>query len=280
MPSDEERRALAYQAHNSTVRIVNLAAREKGGSGVAVKLGTRYFVATVGHVIRGGEDILIPARSGETTVKDFVARRWDAEADVGLLELSPESAVGIADRFTDPARILTQLPDTAARGVLVVGYPGQYIAGLERDDAPSRTTHRMWLYRAFTYESGILAQEEWPTEGLTTPTLAGRDVFVSFDPEETIRLDTRWNAGERANTIDGGAPPLAGLSGGGIWLAAARSSPIWEPSVRLIALQVSYRPKGKWLRGVWIDHWLKLVESGYPDLREDVARLRKAKGIV
>jgi len=63
---------------------------------------------------------------------------------------------------------------------------------------------------------------------------------------------------------------LGGVSGGGIWVEVASPSTgaIWRPDPRLIALEVSFKPRDKWSRGTLLRPWLNLVRAHYSDLED------------
>jgi hypothetical protein len=60
-----------------------------------------------------------------------------------------------------------------------------------------------------------------------------------------------------------------GLSGGGIWDQGLAPGEVWTPgSARLIAIQCSWHPTKRYVRGTLLRHWVRLISRDYPDLRD------------
>ena len=62
-----------------------------------------------------------------------------------------------------------------------------------------------------------------------------------------------------------------GMSGGGVWQGTQQDGELWSPEgLRLVGIQSSWYAPGKYIRAVQIIHWLKLVHSNLPELRDTI----------
>ena len=266
--SDFENKAMHYQAHNWTLRLVDRTRPSTAGSAVPIKIGPRYFLATAAHVIPSGHKIETVPRPGEKCISIFSARQCDVKADVGLLEVPSATVEDIGCRFLPEQRIFTRLDQKTEMPVMVVGYPGEYMRLIDKRPFAPNAAMELRRCDAFTFPSVTLPLREWPSMGCDTT----RDLFISFDPENALHPLHPSTAGVRSSVVHGHAPRIQGMSGGGIWLEHMRTSGrIWQASALLIGLQVRVHPKEKWMRGTVIRKWLSLVAKNYPDLQENIA---------
>jgi len=116
---------------------------------------------------------------------------------------------------------------------------------------------------SFTYPNSVLAVDEWPTvPNDAVPPKRTVDLFIPYDVTEEMIVDRR-GSGNRL-------PNPKGASGGGIWQGTGPlKGSLWHVGkVKLIAIQSGWDEKRKYIRGVQIKQWVRLIERDYPDLRE------------
>lgn len=269
-----EANALASQAHASTYCIIDLT-NGADGTVVAVNIGSRYFLATAGHVIPASHNFKIVVRDSIDGVYDFAALHVHPEIDVGLLELLPKDVPRFRDTFVPANAMAAQADQQAKYNVTVVGYPKRLIDQVDRVPLSANRTVGVHQCNAFTFHSVALPLSEWPTSGTRTPPVPGIDIFIDFDPEDCMRLMNAKTSGDIPLKIDSSAPHPAGISGGGIWLLRySTSNSVWQPVADLHAIQFGFNPSG-WLRGALIGTWLEVVDMNYADLKSDVEEIRR-----
>ncbi len=272
--SQIEANALAGRANASTYCIIDLT-NGANGTVVAVNIGSRYFLATARHVIPSSHGFEIVVRDSIGGVYDFAARHVHPELDVGLLELLPKDVSRFRDTFVPANSITAQADQQTEYNVTVVGYPSKLIDQVDRLALSPNETVDVRRCNVFTFHSVALPQSEWPTSGTTRPPIPGIDIFIDFDPEDSMYLTNAKSSGDIPLRIDSSAPHPAGISGGGIWLLrSSTSDTVWHPVAGLHAIQFGFNPTG-WLRGLLIGKWLEVVEKNYQDLRSDVERIRR-----
>lgn len=265
--------ALQAQVHNAALRLIDRTDESQGGSGVAVRIGARFFVATAAHVLDPNHAYEIAPRPGEAQIRDFVARGCDHKADVAFLEVRAADAHCMMERFWSDARLLESVDTAAECPVLMVGYPGRFLRPIAERDTGVRI-ERTIRCDAFTYLTATLRGCEWPKGSFETEPVVGRDVFISYDPEHQLHPQRPDTVGLPPPTINCEPPPLEGVSGCGIWVASHAASPIWRAQSFLLGIQVSYSPSRRWIRGTFIGHWLNLIARHYPDLTEQITAIR------
>lgn len=281
--SDEEIDAVAYQAHKSVMRLVDRTTPAKGGSCVPIKIGSKFFLATAAHVIPQGHQMNVVVRQPQgRCIEHFLACHRNDQTDVGLLELDSKDASQLADSFVSENQILITLDQEKEWPVLVVGYPGVYAAPILREIFPPDAALEVRAWNAFTYSGFTVPFSEWPNlDPLSRSSDELRDMFINYDPnDEEAQFEIRAlhpnNAGTDMPTIKHRPPPPHGMSGGGVWLAReSLKGGIWQPSPLLVALQVAWKKSEGWMRGILIGEWLELVEREFPDLKENIAAIRK-----
>jgi hypothetical protein len=166
---DQDYEAAIQQAGRWTWDLVETKDGRSNGTGVAIALGKRRFIATAGHVISQGHSIEVVRRRGMSKVPmGFVNSRWDEDPDVGLLELSTVQAAAIPD-FLEEESLLPSLDQSQRHEVLVSGFP----ACLHRNLGSLAT---------IAYPGNVLSDtipaSEWPSD-LAPPPCPGRDLFVT-----------------------------------------------------------------------------------------------------
>lgn len=249
--------AIAEQARRFTYCLIDDTGGTKVGTAVAVQLGTRFFLATAGHVIENARGIKALVRDQAAhCVSDFVVRHCDNRFDVGLLEIS--SSHSHRFEFLSQDRLCKTIEDEQEVPAMVVGFPGQFCEPVKQIDLTTESFLRVVQCNTLTFHTVVLPRSEWPSEGLPDEhgnyrqLVDGRDVLIDYAPEpvECLTLDP------------------CGMSGGGIWLAqiAEGKERLNYPDPRLIGLQLGWYRERNLLRGIRIGAWLDLVRDRYPDL--------------
>lgn len=260
--------AFSHQAHSSTFRLIDKTDPTCGGTVVAVNIGSRFFLATAKHLIQKSHELTVVLRNSVVeSVSQFAARHVHPDADVGLLELHASDVRHFGDNFVMPERFLLSLNQQGENAVTVIGYPGELISDLGTREIAENESVKLSTCSAFTFHTVALQRDEWPTSGTLTEPIWGRDIFLSFDPESTVRFLYPGGAGEPPPTIDRKRPHPAGISGGGIWvMRRATDIAVWQPRALLCGIQFGYYEAGGWLRGASLQVWLEIVEKNYPEL--------------
>lgn len=272
--SQIEVNALAAKAHASTYCLIDLT-DGADGTVVAVNIGSRFFLATAAHVIPGSHDFSVVLRDSIDNVYDFAARHVHPTLDVGLLELLPKDVPRFHDTFVPADCINVQADQDTEYNVTVVGYPGKLIVQVDRRPLTPNETLQVQQCNAFTFLSVALPLSEWPTSGTKTVPVPGVDIFIDFDPEDSLHFMNPKTSGAAPVKVDSPAPHPAGISGGGIWLfRSSASNTVWQPVALLHAIQFGFHPSG-WLRGALIDTWLEVVENNYPELKTEIQEIRQ-----
>jgi hypothetical protein len=269
-----EATALTSKAHASTYCLIDLTTGANG-TVVAVNIGSRYFLATAAHVIPASHDFKVVVRDSIDGVYDFAARNVHPELDIGLLELLPKDIPRFHDTFVPANAIMVRSDQGAEYNVTVVGYPHKLIDQVDRRPLSPNETVEVHQCNAFTFHSVALPLSEWPSSGTKTPPVPGIDIFIDFNPEDSVHLIDAKKSGDTPFKIAASAPHPAGVSGGGIWLLqSSTSNTLWQPVAHLHAIQFGFHPSG-WLRGALIDTWLEVVDNNYPDLKSEIRQIRQ-----
>ena len=118
--------------------------------------------------------------------------------------------------------------------------------------------------KARGYSTTPLGIDEWPEVASDSrPADLESDIFLLFEGGNYSRTDT-------SETFEWNDP--RGISGAGIWDLKISRGQVWAPrQAVLIGIETSWYEPKKYLRGVQISHWLRLVASDYPDYQEDIA---------
>lgn len=229
-----------------------------GATGIGIRIGHRYFIATAGHNLVGVPD------SGLVLVhEDHVAhdptpflRRWpeasahEPDPDVGYIELAAEAAKESPKEFVPLEQIRPGF-NRAGVNVVVVGHPVERI--------PKDLLHRQ---RLINLQAMSLA-----TATIQLP--ASRNPNSEF-AIATDAAATNVDTGEPFET-----PSWVGMSGGGVWtFPLPLPSAIWSPSTsKLVGIEHT------WIRGhamvcTQMQHWLAVVASHYPELAPQIEALK------
>ncbi|GAA4455811.1 hypothetical protein GCM10023156_30420 [Novipirellula rosea] len=230
-------------------------------SGTVVDFGERLLFATASHCIDNFENptrFMLMSHDGRFDAVDAsVIRRTIAmdndRPDVGILELDRsrfQSAYSHSVSTID--NIVVDCPDEYP--ATVMGAPSEEVKVFENGIRG--------ILAGFT--TAGLRQDAWPKINVTNPFDAAIDIIARYpNDNDTIRDEK----GLRSTL-----PDPHGLSGGGYWVHRLDTSGIWHPGVsQLAAIQSSWQQKHEYIRLTKIEHWLRLVYSHYPELRDTIA---------
>jgi hypothetical protein len=267
--------AISSQARRFTYCLIYEEKCEtKVGTAVALKLGTRFFLATAGHIIEKARSIKVLMHDQvRHYVSDFAAKDYDREFDVGLLE--------IADSESDPFEFMPQnflcrtINDEQEMPVLVIGFASQFCKPIKTIDLTPESSSRVVRCDTLTFNTVVLPRSEWPSEGLPDEDgihkklVDGHDMLLDFEPEPEVIPFTANSTGTENPAVECQTLNPHGMSGGGIWLAQIREGPekLNSPDARLIGLQTGWHPSKNLLHGICIGVWLDFVSDRYRDLR-------------
>ena len=269
--------AIVLQAQSSTFRLIDQTKLNKGGTVVAVNIGSRFFLATARHVIPRTHRFLVVLK--ETLLEgasEFAARHVHPDVDVGLLELHAKDAHLLGDNFVTPERFLIDVGQEEVP-ITVMGYPGDLISSLGTAQITETDSITLRECEAFTFQSATLPVNEWPREGLRTPSVPGQDIFISFHPEDSMRRLHPSGADAPPPPHDKERPNPEGISGGGIWvMRKAIDTTLWLPRAFLCGIQFGVDRDNGWLRGASLNVWLDVVEHNYPDLKPLIDDMRSS----
>ncbi|HDY64797.1 MAG TPA: serine protease [Phycisphaerae bacterium] len=257
-----EEQAVICRAHSAIVKLFNKT-NESVGSGVLIKLGQKYFIATAAHVIPEKHSIEIVPVPGKSPIHRFQLRGACEKNDVGFLELLPGDENNLRDEaFTECACMASTIDLTSEYDVLVVGYPVDY-----HFETQSQET----ICDASTFRTIIIPQKKWPklTEiDPERPINKNTDIFLDYDPlNGVIGFPTNESSLDLVHHPDSTPPKPEGMSGGGIWSYSGKTlknSGIWSPGSYLLGIETSFFSKKKLMRGVRISAWCDLIRSHYP----------------
>jgi hypothetical protein len=182
-----EERAMEQHVRRRTFRLLDLTDKSCGGSGVAIKLGKRFFVATAAHVIPSDHNIRILVGEGhDEDIGTFAARYVSEEDDVGLLEIEEQFASAINREFTEAPQLMTRVDQTSHWAATLVGYPGQLVE--TQSTTSNNTIHSIHSFRTLTLITQLIPSRDWPDSGdfqRRSPQLDS-DVFVRFDHKAAL----------------------------------------------------------------------------------------------
>ncbi|MCY3022370.1 MAG: hypothetical protein NTW87_25600 [Planctomycetota bacterium] len=274
VPTDIENAALCHQAHGYTYRLDDCTDHKKGGTAVAVGIGDRHFLATAAHVVPTSHSFEVVFPKGQKRVVSFAAHHFDRDVDVGLLEIERSDVGRLGAGFLPITDVLVNLDQHREWGAIVLGFPAQLTRPVHREHLRGGCDLQINAVSSFTYCSRTRRIAEWPTEGLEEPSDESRDIFVHFEPENRVSALHPKNAGSVAPSTPCQAPALSGISGGGIWVARERATPVWRPQCLLAGIAIASFPRDKWIHGRQIGRWLDLVLRHYPKLAKCIGEAR------
>lgn len=266
--------ALAEQTRRFTYCLIDNTGETKVGTAVAIQLGDRFFLATTAHLIENAREIKALVREQIAHgVSDFVAKYYDNQFDVGLLEISSSDSHYF--EFLSQASICETIEDEQKLPVMVVGFPGQFCKSGKPINLTAENLFRVVRCESITFNTHLLPRSEWPSDGLPDEhgmckqLIDGCDMIIDYQPEHKIRPFTPKTTGTVNPPVECSSLDPRGISGGGIWWAqtAENKEGFIYPDTRLIGLQLGWHPTRNWLRGIRVRAWLDFVRKQYPDLR-------------
>lgn len=231
-------------------------------SGTLVRIEDRIFVATAAHNIpsRPSESLqILPDRPRQTHLGILRPGKSavDRTNDVGFLEID---SAAFDDYFQGKqccslGRIAIMGTGDPAQLMVLTGTPLQFAEIDSSGNGPPFVANQI----AFT--STVLSQTEWPLSFKGGRTIdPAVDVFLDYPATGITKLDT-------------GEPLVLttphGFSGGGMWSSQMKKGEVWSPSMsQLFAIENSWDDVQRIVRGTQIIHWLNLLRSKIPELRE------------
>jgi len=275
MSQDERFRdkAITRQAVDYTYRLLDEDDLTQGGTAVAIKIGSHYFLATAAHTLASRHHLSVHLKRKSLTYSKFIKREFypDNAPDVGFLEVPQEDVSRFPHCFLDVKQILPAFDRNLVLPVRVVGFPGEYLQIVEEEQIGPNGVIQTRAIHAFHQVTQTIPQSKWPTNKRNDES----DVYVEFRKDVAVSLDSPGLDMPLRETADT-APQLQGMSGGGIWLEAeVANKEIWRADARLLALQSSYHKSEGWIKGTSMAKLLDLIKECYPDLEQAVADIMK-----
>ena len=265
-----EERALHDHIRHRTVRLLDLTAKDKGGSGVLIRLFDRCFVATAAHVVPEGHDIqILVGEADQLNVATFNNRFRDDDADVAALEIPADSTGQLLRDFTEADQIAAKGVDQTENWcATLIGYPGQLIEST--DQVSGDTLFRTHSFRTLALVTTTLRIQDWPNSNSLErpPAEVDRDIFLRFDQECGLMEQdlTSVDLNEKRSAI--ADVFLHGMSGCGIWLDQYRHDGIWMPKPVLAGIQTSAQHRAGWARGSTMKCWLEMMAAEITGIRD------------
>ncbi len=179
--------------------------------------------------------------------------------DVGFLELSPEAAQGYTD-FEALSLDRVRIREAGRRGklIMLIGYPAT-------ESKPSRDDLGRMLLPApsVAYGTAAFMLDEWPpVPPQDPPADQAIDLFLDYPSSGTTDVSTG-----APRTL----PHPGGTSGGGYWDLGIQPNELWSSAEAvLFGIQSSWREGQRFLRGVQIIHWLRLIHDHYLEFRSEL----------
>ncbi len=247
--------------------LVTLIDRDDGmspSSGILLQISNHLLIATARHVIPANPTgRLWPAVCEWKDQKDgmpaFCKVHKSETCDVALLEVHPEAVARYFGdrRFCTLKNVATFGPGRSNQGHIVTGTPSELVQVTPTGD------HKEYRARVLTYWTVPISPEKWPTVPRDAiPPMPDVDIFLDYPSNEQMESD---------GLVPLNLPDPHGMSGGGIWDQNFTSDKVWSPTaLKLIGIQCSWDSRGRYLRGVQIIHWLRLLHRHYPDLRNEL----------
>lgn len=269
--------ACAEQARRFTYCLIDDTGETKIGTAVAIQLGDRFFLATAAHLVENARGIKALVREQVAhDVSDFVAKHYDNQFDVGLLEIS--SSDSHCFEFLPQNKICETIEEEQKLPIMVVGFPGQFCKPGKTIDLTAEDLFQVVQCETLTFHTYLLPWSEWPSDGLPDEhdmpkqLIKERDMIIDYTSEPEVIPFTPKTAGTVNPPIECLSLDPHGMSGGGIWLAQITESKerLNYPDTRLVGLQLGWYPTWNWLRGIRVGAWLDLVREQYPDLKNVV----------
>ena len=266
-------KAITKQIVDVTYRLLDEDDCTLGGTAVALKIGGRHFLATAAHILSNKHRLSVHLKTEDLRFSGFSGREYcpDDDPDVGFLEIPQEDIRRLPWAFLDGKHVVTSFDRNSALLVRVVGFPGEYMRVIKREQIGSNDLRETRAIRGFHYLTHLLPRAKCPesTDGDESV------LYLDFNPDLPVLSDPSNMIDVVPKETGEMAPPLYGISGGGIWLEQeATEKGIWRADTKLLALQSSYHKGDGWIKGTSMVKWLDLVEGCYPDLKQAIANIR------
>ncbi|GIW78775.1 MAG: hypothetical protein KatS3mg105_0582 [Gemmatales bacterium] len=236
-------------------------------SGTLVQIGDKLLVATASHCIHSdracnhywilGDQ---PRSKSEGVPKILAAWNTPGDSpDVGILEVERSSWPQFSSKTACPlSRIRIVGIGRTRRSLSLLGSPIEY-AKIEKNRCPRGLTAVL-----ISYSTVALDKSEWKKYTICPPPDPTTDIILEYPAgtDQTVHLDT-------GNPVE--LPDPSGMSGGGLWdhgFGVNGLNLLWCPdNAFLFGIQSAWHPTERYIRGVQIIHWLRLVNDNYPELR-------------
>ncbi|APA93461.1 hypothetical protein [Myroides] len=176
------------------------------GTGVFVKIESKYFLFTAAHVLDDIEDIFIPLKNGFDLLKpggeiiknEATDNRATDELDLGILILDELSVKDILNDFIFLECSDIELSHTPSHflNYLIFGYPTSW--------SKKSMTRNSFHTRSFIHQTNCIKTEDY-TQYNRKEFL---NLIVEYDRQNTLNL--------KSNNLSFG-PNLFGISGCGLW---------------------------------------------------------------
>lgn len=238
-------------------------------SGVIVTIEGRLFLATAAHTLRPSANRRLQFVSkqvgvGALRVPILKQHKLDQDViDVGVLELADSSE--LRQLRVEPlplSRVADMRNGDSSSPARILGYPAEWIKTV-KTTAGVRTGCLAQSLGSFPVNPA-----HWPAISQETNNPeTDRDIVLHFDRNSEF-FD--YTPELRLPKMP---PDPHGMSGGGIWQPRAhlRDGEIWHPErSHLIGIQYDWPTFGRFLRGVQIIHWLRLVADTFPELSDSL----------
>ena len=254
---------ILYRHSVSMLERQNAESYDEPSSGTLVELAGHYLIMTAGHVIpsnpNGGNLWVLnrtPRNPFSEGVPEFLRfRRMQPYPDVGYLELSEEVVeTYLACEPCGIERLACRGAGREGRHVAFVGNPSEFARPITRSNARGIIA----VTKAFL--SSPLSPAEFPTVSENDePSSVDTDLFVPFNQQDISDIRT-------GEPIPMRSPH--GYSGGGVWDLAFEPGQLWNPDdICVIGIQSSYSEERRYMRGVQMQHWLRMIYDDYEDCR-------------
>ena len=258
-----------------TNKIVCILIGNQIGSGICVKIGPHYFIATAAHVLEPTGDIYV---MGEPYSKDAEPRTIkpihcgeDKSFDVAYLELEESDALRLQTTFLELENLSIQsdmLDDLA----LVTGFPAKYFKTLLQGN--TIIICGIFFLGIPIYPTGNPAKLndlEYPHSKANPE----HHIVVDWpEDDEFILGEIVTNIPKRVyeiGTIE--LPKPRGISGGGIWEANINTDGIWSPKLAKLVVNTHWNHKKRYVKGTKIHYWLSLVGANYCDIQSIIQNI-------
>jgi hypothetical protein len=228
-------------------------------SGTAIKIGPRYFYATVAHAKVWSPDHLrlVPKQTHAENDEPIPFVRHvlaEGNVDVGAFEITHENfeQLGVVPIDIDRIYDAGTAEDRPSR---LVGFPARYVRPASVGDKS---------VTLLSYACEPVGPTRWGAISKRKLNLDRNiDIVINYDRDV---ID--WTKDSKLPT---GMPDPYGMSGGGLW---QRKEPLKEGQLWtagdlcLVGIQASWLSEVDFLKAVQIIQWCKMIAEEYDDLRD------------